>query len=747
MFINLPLGEVLTTGTYHLIQYSGTIGGSGSAAFELGTYFYNNRLISHNLVEESGYIDLSYATDTVTWTGSTSTQWSTLSRGGELHNHQRPPTHVFRSPSTFVIFDNSAGSNTVVNMNFANVTPFTVTFNNDPSHPYTLESTSGLQYGIHDNGSPTPPTTLTKTGAGTLTITTPNNSYTGGTFLEQGTIVVGVSNALPPAGSLTMGSTGTSGTLDLAGNSQQVSGLSVAAGAVAAAQVIASSGTASNATLIYNGTGPSSFGGTIQNAIGGGNQQTALTVTSGLLNLSGNNTYSGPTTISAGTLQVGNLAALGNGGVVANGGVLDLNANSIGVPSLSGGTGTITDMVPTTGFPTVLTVNQAGTTAFGGRLADGPNNQVALSMSGNGMLTLSGSSSYSGGTTVGSGTLQAGSNTAFGSANGPLAVNGGVLDIGGNTVSVGNLSGAGGTILNNGGNVAVLAIGSGSYGGIIANGAGTLALSKDTTGTLTLWGANTFSGGVTVGNGTANTSSNGTASANSGGYLVIGNSSAFGTGTITALGGQMQAAAPGITVSNPVNVSTSGFRFSGSNPLTFTGQITLVSKDRSICNYFGHRGRHDPDHERGEQRRIPARVRGERRYCGGLHDSGQWAHHRFRPATHGQRLRQRHGRPFRFEQLWRPHDRQRRHADHRGHSRRRVRHIRLSRRLDRQRLRRRGRHRRQLHEVRERLSDYPKWRRGEYRFAVESRFATESRFAESQRQRDLGRLRWNTSWR
>ena len=35
-------------------------------------------------------------------------------------------------------------------------------------------------------------------------------------------------------------------------------------------------------------------------------------------------------------LQLGSAAALGIGGLVANGGVLDLNANSIGVASLSG---------------------------------------------------------------------------------------------------------------------------------------------------------------------------------------------------------------------------------------------------------------------------------------------------------------------------------------------------------------------------------------------------------------------------
>ena len=107
-------------------------------------------------------------------------------------------------------------------------------------------------------------------------------------------------------------------------------------------------------------------------------------------------------------------------------------------------------------------------------------------MSGNGMLTLSGSNTYSGGTIFSGGTLQAGSNTAFGSANGPMAVNGGVLDLGGNSVSVGNLSGAGGTILNNGGSAGTLAVGSGSYGGVIADGEGQLALSKVGSGMLVL---------------------------------------------------------------------------------------------------------------------------------------------------------------------------------------------------------------------------------------------------------------------
>ena len=71
-----------------------------------------------------------------------------------------------------------------------------------------------------------------------------------------------------------------------------------------------------------------------------------------------------------------------------HGGVLDLNANSIGVPSLSGSAGVITDSYGSGSGTTTLTVNQAGSTTFGGALVDGPHNLLALTVSVNGMLTL-----------------------------------------------------------------------------------------------------------------------------------------------------------------------------------------------------------------------------------------------------------------------------------------------------------------------------------------------------------------------
>ena len=187
--------------------------------------------------------------------------------------------------------------------------------------------------------------------------------------------------------------------------------------------------------------------------------------------LTASNTYVGPTTISGGTLQLGTGASGQDGSINFTSGVTnnaalvyDLAGNETGSYAISGG-GTLTKL-------------------------------------GAGMLTLAGTSTYTGGTTLSAGTLRAGSNTAFGSANSPMAVNSGVLDIGGNSVSVGNLSGTGGTILNNGGSAGTLAIGSGSYGGVIADGASQLALSKVGNGTLVLNVANAYSGATTVTAGT-----------------------------------------------------------------------------------------------------------------------------------------------------------------------------------------------------------------------------------------------------
>ena len=89
------------------------------------------------------------------------------------------------------------------------------------------------------------------------------------------------------------------------------------------------------------------------------------------------NTYGGGTTVS-GTLQLGSATALPGGALAANGGVLDLAGQGVTVSSFSGAAGTVTTSVAS---PVTLTVNQIGSTVFGGALQNG-SGQLSLAFSG-----------------------------------------------------------------------------------------------------------------------------------------------------------------------------------------------------------------------------------------------------------------------------------------------------------------------------------------------------------------------------
>ncbi len=144
---------------------------------------------------------------------------------------------------------------------------------------------------------------------------------------------------------------------------------------------------------------------------------------------------------------------------------------------------------------------------------------LAVTGSGTGTFSLSGVNTYTGGTTVSGGTLKMLGAGALGNTSGSLAVNSGTLDLNGTTQAVGNFSGTGGTIINNStGTNVTLTIGSGNgtggnYQGVIADhttGTGTVALTKTGSGTITLSGANTYSGPTTISAGTLQIGNNGT---------------------------------------------------------------------------------------------------------------------------------------------------------------------------------------------------------------------------------------------
>jgi fibronectin-binding autotransporter adhesin len=141
-----------------------------------------------------------------------------------------------------------------------------------------------------------------------------------------------------------------------------------------------------------------------------------------------------------------------------------------------------------------LTVgNDNSNSTFSGVLENGTG-VLQLAKSGTAVLTLTGANTYTGGTTISAGTLQAGSATSF-SPNSAFTVNS-ILDLNGFNNTIGSLSGIG-TVLNNGATTATLTVGNDNtnttFGGVLKDGS-VLQLIKSGTGTLTLTGANTYTG-------------------------------------------------------------------------------------------------------------------------------------------------------------------------------------------------------------------------------------------------------------
>ena len=235
------------------------------------------------------------------------------------------------------------------------------------------------------------------------------------------------------------------------------------------------------------------------------------------------NSYTGITTVDAGNFQ------LGAGGSLAQSSALTLGSGTASATFVLGdaasavnqtlasltvlGTGSTSAVVGGNANVSTLTLNNSGPDIFSGTLGGNGMNQnnLALTMVGGGTLTLSGANTYIGGTVVyGAGTLQLGGTGTLGNINNSLQLGGGTLDLNGVDLGVGRLTGAGGTIANSGSGTATLTIGNGdatgsNFGGVIAqsnSGGGVVALTKTGIGTITLSGANTYSGPTNVNSGT-----------------------------------------------------------------------------------------------------------------------------------------------------------------------------------------------------------------------------------------------------
>ena len=396
--------------------------------------------------------------------------------------------------------------------------------------------------------------------AGTQTLTG-INTYTGATTINGGTLALTGGGSI--AGSSGVNVANAAGIFDISGTSTGASITTLSGVASSSVVLGAKTLTLSNASTTYDG---------VISGISG-----ALALSAGALTLTGTNTYSGGTTITAGTLTVGNDNALGTGDVtMAAGTTLAFSGNH-----------TISNNFGLTGDPTFF-VDTGNTDTISGLISDtspGPNAGV-VEKTGAGTLILSGSNTYSGGTIVNVGTLAAGSTTAFGTGRVSVAT-GATLDINGNNVSIGSLSdvsGAGGTVTNGDSVGATLTVGSDNtsttFSGVIEDGTHTTALTKTGTGTLTLAGANTYTGITTIGGGTLEVSGSIAPSS----LTTVNSGVLSGTGTVgntvVASGGTFQpgSATPGssMTVTGTLGFASGSF---------YT--VNLNSTTSSLANVSG----------------------------------------------------------------------------------------------------------------------------------------------------------------
>ena len=389
-----------------------------------------------------------------------------------------------------------------------------------------------------------------KQGSGVETLTGVN-TYTGGTTINAGGLAIGTGGSLAATGAVTLSSAGGIFDISNAGANQTIGALS----GVAGSQVALGAN-----TLSLGDAGNTTFAGTI-GGTGGIVKQGP-----GTLTLSSANTYTGGTTINAGTLQIGSGGSLAAGSTVAlaaPGSTLDLSAagaQSIGALSGVAGSSVLLGA-------NALTLSPTGSSSFGGTIGG----TGGVTINGTGTETLTGANTYTGGTSIQSGTLALGPGGSLAGGSALTLASGGTFDIStaGNQ-AIGALAGTGGTIKLGANTLSV-------------SGGGTLDAAIQGTGGLTntanalvLNGTNSYTGLTTV----------------QGGSLTVGDAShasASVAGDVSVASG---AALGGFgTVGGSVTVQNGGHLAAGSPTGTFTVNTNLTLAQGSVLDFsFGAPG-------------------------------------------------------------------------------------------------------------------------------------------------------------
>ncbi|GCL63442.1 autotransporter-associated beta strand repeat-containing protein [Pseudaquabacterium pictum] len=381
---------------------------------------------------------------------------------------------------------------------------------------------------------------LTKQGAGELALAGNGSSYGGAVAVQAGQLALQNTTALG-AGNDVQLDTGTQ--LRVARN---VSLASLAGTGLA---------TLDAGTTLTTGFGSSRFDGVL--AGDGALHKQGV----GTLTLAGTNTLRGGATLDAGTLHLlGGQALPDDTALAIGGGVLQVSATER-LGTLSGAGGVVLDN------GSQLTIGTGTSASFSGSFSGAG----SLVKQGTGTLTLAGSSSHDGGTTVAAGALVVSADAALGAATAPLTLDGGRLRAtGGGTVALAAqrrvvVDDGGGTLAADAGTTLRLDGPLSGGGNLVKAGAGTLALAGANPG---------FSGAVQL--------SAGTLALQQTGALGAANAVAVAVGSTLDLGADVRLG----PLSGAGAVQLHGFTLAaGGGSGTFSG--TLGGSPDAVLQWLG----------------------------------------------------------------------------------------------------------------------------------------------------------------
>jgi fibronectin-binding autotransporter adhesin len=470
--------------TYPLVTWTGT-GPVDGSAFDLrtnrlaGTFSVSSNTLFLTVTSNSAGLPISWNTGNGAWDTST-VNWVDSSLAAT----------TYLDTLDAVLFGDAGGAtgNPIVTL-ATTVSPLGVTVNST-DHDYTVSGAGS----ISGSGA----LTLAPTNTRTFTLATANNSFSGGTTINGGTLALGdASNTLPATGAVVVD--GPSAILSLGSNNDTVGAVSVKNGAS-----ITGSGTLTGSSYAFES-------GSVSALLGG--TGALAKSTTGTVTLSGANTsYSGTTTVSAGTLRLANtdaLASTASISLVTANTRLELGTDSAftTLPAITGGSTLTHTIVSDRATAGAGLTHQLGTINFGSSTFD----------------FIQGTNVTSGttGITFDSATMPSGSagTTVINPTTATLTITGGVTSSGSDVARTLQLDGTG---IDH------------SIGGVITQSvASALSVTKSNTSTWTLSGANSYTGATTVSAGILNLTGNRTATA---GAITVGNLNGS-TGTLNVSNG------------------------------------------------------------------------------------------------------------------------------------------------------------------------------------------------------------------